>query len=162
MNKTFFIGLFFIFCYNFCCNAENFQTTLFVHLNDSSVDSIIITDGIKKGKMYINGENLDIIDVDSVIHSYRRFRITKLDMNTVTSIAEIKPEVISIAPNPVSNELYLTGIEEENVWIEIFSLTGELLFQKEIFSSDKVDISMLSAGLYLLKVKGQTLKFTRM
>ena len=162
MNKTFFISLFFIFCYNLHCNAETFyRTTLFVYLNDGTIDSVVMTDGIKKGKMYINGENLDIIDADSVVHSFQRFKIIKLDMSSVTSVAEIKPSGISITPNPAKDELYFIAIEEEIMFIEVFSLTGELLFHKEICSSDKLDISMLPIGSYFIKVNGLILKFNK-
>ena len=164
MNRTFFIFLFFI-CFVVYCNANAetlYKTTLSVHINNDTIDYIILTDGTKKGNIYVKDEYLEIIDIDSVLHTYKRFKVNKLAINSVvTSIEDSNSISIVVSPNPATDELYLTGIEDEKIHITIYSLPGELLIQKEIFSTDKVDISMLSAGSYFIKIKEHILRFTK-
>jgi len=162
MNKIFIIVLFILCCSIFCKADIYYKTTLYIYKNDNTTDSIIITDGIKKGKMFLNDETIDIIDIDSIIHSYKRFKITKIDLNSVpTSITENIPISVFVNPNPTTNEIYLKGIEDEKVIIEMFSLTGELLFQKEIYSTDKIDISMLPVGSYFIRIKEHIINFIK-
>lgn len=66
-----------------------------------------------------------------------------------------EPE-IRLYPNPVSNNLYLTFDRTANLikTVKLFNLNGEMVRQKKMLGNQaKMDVSMLSEGLYLLKVK---------
>ncbi|MCK5537279.1 MAG: endonuclease [Bacteroidales bacterium] len=55
----------------------------------------------------------------------------------------------AIYPNPASNEIYIKNITKAE--LEIFSVTG-LLMQKTVLLTNKVDISFLSKGIYILRL----------
>ena len=55
-------------------------------------------------------------------------------------------------PNPVSNELFISNIREK-MTISIFDLTGKLLLSKiSGFANEKIDVSHLKKGVYIIKV----------
>ena len=71
-----------------------------------------------------------------------------------TIIEEYKKELLSIFPNP-SNDIINIEIENpNNATIEIYNVSGRLVFSKELNSkAEKIDISVLSEGMYFVKVK---------
>jgi len=75
----------------------------------------------------------------------------------------------SAYPNPAHNQLTveLQGFEAQELHLQLFSLTGQLMAEERIphngtsFIQHELDISALPAGVYLLKVQGQERVWTR-
>lgn len=71
---------------------------------------------------------------------------------------------ISIYPNPVKDILYVNGKSVENANIEIHHLSGTLI-QKGKLNANKVDVSRLNKGVYVISVdhngKKSTFKFIK-
>ena len=66
-----------------------------------------------------------------------------------------KTEKVSIFPNPATNFFKLKQLNK-NSTIQIYSTSGTLLLQSYATSSDdKIDISSLSNGLYLIKIESK-------
>jgi hypothetical protein len=70
---------------------------------------------------------------------------------------------VKLFPNPASRDLYVVGTAGSNY--EVVNVEGRVL-QRGILSSKAIDISVLPAGFYTLRLmstmKGlQTLKFTK-
>ena len=66
---------------------------------------------------------------------------------------------IEVYPNPASSQIYLTGISEgENV--EIYNITGSLVANFN-YNGDAVDIASYAPGLYVIRSKGQCVKFVK-
>ena len=55
-----------------------------------------------------------------------------------------------IFPNPVSNTLYINSNSEEIEWINIYSLTGNLIIKE--YRTNTVDVSQIKSGVYLLEI----------
>jgi len=76
---------------------------------------------------------------------------------TVTGIGVNETsEALSIYPNPVKNELYLKGNLDKTSQYEIYTLEGKKVVSlKTNFAADqqKLDVSALNAGVYLVKIK---------
>ncbi len=56
-----------------------------------------------------------------------------------------------IHPNPVVDALYI-DFGTEKARVEIFSLSGQLLIQKEVQINESLDVSSLDAGLYIIAI----------
>ena len=69
----------------------------------------------------------------------------------------------SIYPNPARNELTISPTHGETLEATIVDLAGKVQFKEVISGSTKVDVSVLRAGVYFVKVKGSgaTLKFVK-
>ncbi len=75
-----------------------------------------------------------------------------------------KTKNISILPNPVKNgELHISGGSSNNVEsIQIYSIDGKLLqtFDQNIKHSNKIALKNREKGVYILKTRNQSVKFT--
>ena len=69
---------------------------------------------------------------------------------------------LQVYPNPVKNEIIIESeeINLSNEIVKIFDLLGQEVFERKL-SGNKVDVSQLPAGVYLLKVGGYFSKFVK-
>ena len=68
-------------------------------------------------------------------------------------------ENIILAPNPVNDFLYITGMDNQK--IEIFSIEGIKVFES-IDPVSKIDVSGFAPGVYFLKARDKVNKFVKM
>jgi len=69
-----------------------------------------------------------------------------------TSLLKINTNVdVSVTPNPASNILFVTGLNEI-AKISIFDLNGNLLYGKES-DNYQIDISNYQVGIYIVKIE---------
>ncbi len=74
----------------------------------------------------------------------------------ITGMDNFASENIVIFPNPSSNNVYVKGLSKGFVY-EVFDNTGRIILYGQ--ESEKIDISSLETGTYILKVKqGDVLK----
>ncbi|MGK0379523.1 MAG: hypothetical protein ACJA1Z_003351 [Patiriisocius sp.] len=69
------------------------------------------------------------------------------------SISEEELMSFSIYPNPATDLISISGIENINS-IKVYSILGSL--EKEVFNTNQIDISELSSGIHLIKVDNGT------
>ncbi|SHJ68130.1 Por secretion system C-terminal sorting domain-containing protein [Tangfeifania diversioriginum] len=109
-----------------------------------SADDIYFTD--ESGKVVF------IIDTEPPITVSSGNNAVFIAKKTITGIHEIS-QLIQVYPNPVENELTIGGTVISKSKIVLFSSTGQLLFNKEIFTFPaKVDFSSFQPGIYYLVV----------
>jgi hypothetical protein len=110
------------------------------------------------GDIYFTGENgkvVFIIDTEPPITVSSGNNAVFIAKKTVTGIHEIFRR-IQVYPNPVENELIIGGTELSKSKIEMFSSTGQLLFNNEISTFPaKVDFFSFQPGIYYLVVTHQ-------
>jgi len=58
---------------------------------------------------------------------------------------------LNIFPNPALEFISIESGMDYN-WVRIFSLSGQEVFAGEIIGSERVDISGLNAGVYLVQI----------
>ncbi len=96
---------------------------------------------------------------------YYRLRIIDKDggeelSNTIVlkpEITNLKSEIV-VYPNPARNEITIKGIAA-NSTVEIFDIAGKKVLSAEnIQNAEQVEISSLKAGIYFVKVNGETVK----
>ena len=79
-----------------------------------------------------------------------------LSVNSCTNIDEVE-NVISIYPNPASNNITIVNAENANV--EIINALGQVVYTNENISSNHtIDISNLSNGTYFVKINDSVSK----
>jgi hypothetical protein len=57
-----------------------------------------------------------------------------------------------IYPNPCKETLYLRCQKNTNATAELFNITGELIVKANIDSTERLDMSRLASGIYMLKI----------
>ncbi|NOU46174.1 MAG: T9SS type A sorting domain-containing protein [Bacteroidales bacterium] len=74
-----------------------------------------------------------------------------------TNVTELNNDIFSfsVSPNPASSMVSISSSLEsdENIYIEIYSIQGVLLFSEKIKNNSKIDVSTLKSGTYILKLK---------
>ena len=87
------------------------------------------------------------LDKDYTIH---------VTFKAIDGIKDINGVVISIAPNPMSDKLFIKGIYDK---LEIFSAFGQII--TTVHNQPTVDVSNLSQGIYVVKIlsNGKTCTF---
>jgi hypothetical protein len=91
------------------------------------------------------------------LRSTRIFQILVKDPNA--GLEENAETDYKIYPNPTSDNLNI--ISQKNIeQIELFDLTGKVLFQKQSINSKSIqlDVSMFQKGIYLLRIDGVTFR----
>ena len=77
--------------------------------------------------------------------------------STTTSLEENKELQIFVFPNPVSNTLYIQGVDE-NTSLEVYNLTGKSLIKEK---GTELDVTSLNQGAYILRINNQYVKFIK-
>ena len=91
-----------------------------------------------------------VVDHDIVLAAF--FNYTDVEENEVNSV--------SLYPNPANNKLHVKGLEDQHK-ILIYNAFGILVKTASLNGDGEIDIESLSAGFYLLRVDGQTMKFIK-
>ena len=79
---------------------------------------------------------------------------------SLLAVGNAEKEAVKIYPNPVKNQLTVTGISKSQNF-EIYSLDGKLIKSGKYSSIKTIDVNMLPKGIYFLKIESQNLKFIK-
>ncbi|WP_299258317.1 glycoside hydrolase family 9 protein [uncultured Aquimarina sp.] len=101
--------------------------------------------------------NAPLVYAMHALHFYQNQSATL----SVDDLEEIS-EVFKVYPNPTKKTLNIkTPISKGSSSIELYSIQGKKVFSKELNSNQSnLDISNLSAGLYLVKINSNTNSYT--
>ena len=111
-----------------------------------------------------SGDNL-LINQNGTVTPISRSVIRKLTLEVVaTSSIETYDENarIFIYPNPTSDRLNMASETEQQVMVRIFSLNGQVLMQRQMSTSESIDVSSLAKGIYIIKINETSYKFSKL
>jgi hypothetical protein len=100
-------------------------------------------------EVFIDGEPMDMpqttgytfteLDKDHTIHVMFRLIESIKDVNGIT---------IAVAPNPIKDQLFVTGMYDK---LEIFSISGQILTTE--YNQSSIDVNNLAKGIYFVKIQ---------
>lgn len=97
---------------------------------------------------------VEVTDANGCIES------TQVQVGSQVGINEYSSsDIISIYPNPATEQLYISSLEENNIIeIEIYSIDGQLLTTLVAINESLVSLNMQdwSAGIYTVRIKSST------
>ena len=114
------------------------------------------------GKIYFSNDYMYIDDGTAFPYSFVVSDIRNMVFDELTSIQEIVTESFKVYPNPVHNELYISGNDFRPQPYQIFSADGRLLLYGESREGDPINVSILPTGLYILKINNSTFKISKL
>ena len=86
-----------------------------------------------------------------VIQTLRKGLITTSTSTHTVALAD----EISIIPNPADQHFYITGMNEsKSNMVFVYDMMGKLTLSQNAYNHDKIDISGLNPGIYLVQVNG--------
>ena len=146
---------------NFNLSADEFISIFLSNSDNSPVRvevSAISSIKFNKTVMFV-GDN------DGLYKEYSFSDIRKIvfegDDTSIETI-DANASKINVYPNPVKDDLLIEGVNdilESDVCI--YSLMGVLVAQYSQWNGEKIDVSNLNAGVYLVKINSTTLKFVK-
>ena len=76
---------------------------------------------------------------------------------SATDIEELGISSVFVFPNPVSNTLYIQGVEKDAI-LEVYNLTGKSVLKNK---GTEIDVTSLNQGTYILRINNQHVKFIK-
>jgi len=137
------------------------QNSLIVKFKDSSQSGTLIS---TLDRITFSGGNLILKKKDTSLGSLLLSEIDKLSFGVFSGVPVISTDATSVQvyPSPATNYIRLKNAPYGEVHITVFRLDGGILINKILSDgTERIDISNLSKGIYLLKVNNKTLKFTK-
>lgn len=109
-------------------------------------------------RIEINATNskasMTILNKDGVYSSeYQKI----LFAESATDIEELGISSIFVFPNPVSNTLYIQGVDDDAA-LEVYNLTGKSVIEGK---GTELDVTSLNQGTYILRINNQYVKFIK-
>ena len=87
-----------------------------------------------------------------VYGSYELQTAQHVIIDYTTGIVETSLPDINIYPNPSKDWIKIDGLKESSD-VQIFDITGKLILQQEYQIDDRIDISSLTTGMYILNIR---------
>ncbi|MDR2146695.1 MAG: T9SS type A sorting domain-containing protein, partial [Tannerella sp.] len=132
-----------------------------VNCGDSKIYTFTPNSGYEIDQVFIDGTP----DATAKANGYYIFTNVTANHNIIVTFKDditgtevIRPQGISIYPNPATNDLFIKS-DLPVKKVEIYSLTGNLVILENNFTG-KISVSALPRGIYLIKVytgKGVTI-----
>lgn len=147
-------------CFVSVCRAEDVSAVIAISADGSelvyemaTVQKITFVQDAESSSMTIDrkGVHSDVTGLRCVLFGVRNLLPTVLE-----SVADSETKVY-VFPNPVQNKLHIAGVEE-GVELTVYNLNGQCVLQSK---GKSLDVSLLSANTYFLKVNNQILKFIK-
>ncbi|WP_127846678.1 S8 family serine peptidase [Psychroflexus aestuariivivens] len=122
-------------------------------------------------------DNVEKIEIDNPQGSYsltvnhkaslqngaQDFSIVITGAEDVLSNENFNSESFYVYPNPVKDNLYFGGntMNSQNLDVTIYNIQGKMVFSKSEFYGDKLDLSSLKTGVYLLRMTSDNNVFSK-
>ena len=114
------------------------------------------------GKIYFSDDYMYIDDGTALPYSFAVSDIRNMVFTEVLGVQNIETETFKVYPNPVHNELYISGNDFRPQPYQIFSADGRLLLHGESREGDPINVRTLPTGLYILKINNSSFKISKL
>ncbi|MDR2009718.1 MAG: T9SS type A sorting domain-containing protein [Bacteroidales bacterium] len=158
-----------MFCIVFfviCCSYHQIsaQTEIVVEYYDGTDEIFSV---YETGKLYFDGSDL-IIDENGLntqsiaVSSIRKITMLQNEQVSVVDNNLTLTTGICIYPNPAADYVSVANAGTGRIYVELYSLSGQLLLKDNYMPDEQINISHLKTGLYILKINGEILKINKL
>ena len=150
------IPLFFL-C--FSCLIQAQSTVLRITKTDNSTSSFDVS---QLNTVMFNDTTMIVELSNGTVNNFPINTIRSFVVRDITGINEIQAHSLIVYPNPATTTIQLLNLEAQTQPANVYAVTGQLLLVKPVSSTDNtIDVSVLKQGIYILKLNGQTIKFSK-
>ena len=135
------------------------QSKVTLTFQDASTQIIDVS---ASGKIYFSDNYMYIDDGTALPYSFAVSNIRNMVFDELLGIQDIVTESFKVYPNPVHNELYISGNDFRLHPYQLFSTDGRLLLQGESREGNPINVSTLPTGLYILKINNSSFKISKL
>lgn len=140
---------------------NNFNYSAFeagIAVADGNYDGLGVTEVSGNDNIFLfscsNENNFDIILSDCSKTSYFNYE-------TITNNLSLfeNDNQATVYPNPTQNSIIINGLENDNFNYSVYSCLGKLMLFGVYHSSDAIDLSNLSSGIYFLQLENESTNY---
>ncbi len=138
-------------------HAQNSMIIKFSDNSESGTSLALIS------KITFADNNLVLKLNTGISSNYLLSTIKKLVFSTTSEV--INPDTdteIALFPNPSNNFICLKNLSDDNNQITVYNASGVLVMSATVNATDKIDISALSKGIYIIRVANTAIKFSKL
>lgn len=135
------------------------QSKVTLTFQDASTQEIEVS---ASGKIYFSDDYMYIDDGTALPYSIALASIRKMTFGQGVGVSEIVSDAFKVYPNPVRNELYVSGNEVGPYRYALYSIDGRLLLQGEVGNGEAIPTGDIPAGIYILKINNTSLKINKL
>ena len=84
----------------------------------------------------------------------------EFNIEVITGVRKPQTTQVFVFPNPVLDNFTIGGITE-NTFLQITDLHGRVVLQQTVAPNEQISAGHLSAGVYLVRVNGETVKIVK-
>lgn len=115
----------------------------------------------EEGKMYFENDNLMIKATSSdPATSFPLANIKKVSFMETSDVNDVLVSSLNVFPNPTADYVYVAYAKEGDK-VEVLSWNGVLLSQQNYSENEGVSLKNFPAGLYIVRLNGQSYKITK-
>lgn len=138
------------------------QTTVRVVYTDAMYEDYTVAD---EGKVYFSGNNMlidkgDLNPTTIAIDDIRKVLFIAIESTGIEAISSSGS--VYVYPNPATDFIIVSGVNQNEYPVEIYSSFGLLLTSTTTSANTKIDVSSFAAGLYFVKVGNEIVKFNKL
>ncbi len=113
-------------------------------------------------KVLVKKDGLSVVERAKNAKTYSYPQIMKITFNTATSLTTLKAQTsnFKVKVEDGGNAISWTGTKGEQV-VTLFDITGKIISQATRQTSQRMDISDLPHGIYVLKIGNNSIKFSK-
>lgn len=145
-------------------NVTNFTKLLRLYCNNNNMDACSLDKLYKSlpnkdGFLNNDGNPGTLTSTTSIAENKGWFVLTQGDGTgcAATAIAITEQKTIQIFPNPAADYFTVQGLEKESQ-LSVYDITGKEVVRKTVVPNEKISVSTLPKGNYLVKVNDVTAK----
>ncbi|AZI31842.1 M1 family aminopeptidase [Kaistella carnis] len=123
--------------------------------------AFLVLDNTTNNQNFSNALNFNVA---SVQFNYEKQIVTRnstvINDTGILGVDDITKNELRIYPNPVKNELYVSGTTKDQPY-QIISIEGRLVKSGVLASKQSLQLNDLPKGVYILKIEDRNLKFIK-
>jgi hypothetical protein len=100
-----------------------------------------------------NNQSVTAIDITDIR------KITLASTNSIESY-DIGQDIL-LYPNPTSDQLHFACATEKEIQVAVYAMNGQRLLSQTLSTSETLDVSSLSTGMYIIKINHFAYKFNK-
>jgi len=138
-------------------NAQNSMIIKFSDNSESATSLSLIS------KITFADNNLVLKLNSGTTSNYLLSSINKLVFSTTSEVINHDTDTeIALFPNPANDFICLKNLSDDNNQITVYNASGVLVMSAIVNANDKIDISDLSKGIYIIRVADTAIKFSKL
>ncbi|AUP81287.1 T9SS type A sorting domain-containing protein [Flavivirga eckloniae] len=148
--------------YNIEIKKVEDNTTLLAYTNNNIINWRSGADFVRP-KWGIYRSLLNDQDLRDEIVSFANFSIEEVNILSINDNS-LNSDILIIYPNPAKNIIYLNNIPPNTTSLQVFTLDSRKIIDKTIGNNleEKLDISSLSNGTYILNLLGKQINLSKL